>query len=59
MIWYRLSPFLQKLITFHYPPFENSLDNSDYMRNGDYFPNRLEAQQDAGKVDLLNFNYFV
>jgi hypothetical protein len=26
-----------------------SLDNSEWMRNGDYNPSRLEAQQDAGK----------
>ena len=26
-------------------------DNSDYMRNGDFAPSRLEAQQDA--VNLL------
>jgi hypothetical protein len=25
-----------------------SLDNSEWMRNGDYLPTRLEAQQDAG-----------
>jgi 26S proteasome regulatory subunit N10 len=25
----------------------NSLDNSEWMRNGDYTPTRLEAQQDA------------
>jgi len=24
-----------------------SVDNSDYMRNGDYLPTRLQAQQDA------------
>lgn len=23
------------------------LDNSDYMRNGDFAPNRLESQRDA------------
>jgi len=27
------------------------MDNSDYMRNGDFAPSRLEAQQDA--VNLL------
>lgn len=27
--------------------YSNSLDNSDYMRNGDYIPTRLQAQQDA------------
>jgi hypothetical protein len=26
----------------------DSLDNSDWMRNGDYAPSRLESQQDAG-----------
>ena len=25
-----------------------SLDNSEWMRNGDYTPSRLGAQQDAG-----------
>ena len=25
-----------------------SLDNSEWMRNGDYMPTRLEAQHDAG-----------
>lgn len=25
----------------------HSVDNSDYMRNGDYLPTRLQAQQDA------------
>jgi hypothetical protein len=29
-----------------------SLDNSDWMRNGDYMPTRLDAQQEAG--GLLN-----
>ena len=24
-----------------------SVDNSDYMRNGDFVPTRLQAQQDA------------
>lgn len=28
------------------------LDNSEWMRNGDYAPNRLAAQQDAGKFCL-------
>ena len=26
------------------------LDNSEYMRNGDYIPTRLEAQQDAANL---------
>lgn len=25
-----------------------SLDNSDWMRNGDYAPSRIDAEQDAG-----------
>lgn len=25
----------------------SSVDNSEYMRNGDYMPTRLQAQQDA------------
>ena len=28
-----------------------SVDNSDYMRNGDFLPTRLQAQQDA--VNLI------
>ena len=28
-----------------------AIDNSDYMRNGDFAPSRMEAQQDA--VNLL------
>ena len=27
----------------------SSLDNSEWMRNGDYIPTRMEAQHDAGK----------
>ena len=27
-----------------------SVDNSDYMRNGDFVPTRLQAQQDAVHV---------
>jgi 26S proteasome regulatory subunit N10 len=26
------------------------LDNSEYMRNGDYMPSRVEAQADAASV---------
>jgi len=26
------------------------LDNSDWMRNGDYVPSRMEAQQDAAGI---------
>lgn len=33
---------LQKLFSYFY-----SVDNSDYMRNGDFLPTRLQAQQDA------------
>ena len=36
-----------------------SLDNSEWMRNGDYVPSRLEAQQDAGRFNifaLMNMN---
>ena len=29
----------------------NSLDNSEFMRNGDFLPHRLEAQRDA--VNLI------
>ncbi len=27
-----------------------SVDNSEFMRNGDYVPNRLEAQRDAANL---------
>ena len=27
-----------------------SLDTSDWMRNGDYLPSRIEAQQDAANI---------
>ena len=35
------------------------LDNSEYMRNGDYAPTRLESQQDAANLvvnDRMNGN---
>eukprot|EP01031_Cornospumella_fuschlensis_P050689 gene50689-62001_t len=35
------------------------LDNSDWMRNGDYMPSRLDAQQDAANIlctDRINNN---
>lgn len=31
----------------HSPLFPYSLDNSDYQRNGDYLPTRLNAQKDG------------
>lgn len=37
----------------------DSLDNSDWMRNGDYMPSRLDAQQDAANIlctDRINNN---
>lgn len=30
--------------------YERSLDNSEWMRNGDYIPSRLEAQHDAANL---------
>ena len=30
--------------------FNNSVDNSEYMRNGDFLPTRLQAQQDAVNI---------
>ena len=33
--------------TSHCCCFLFSVDNSDYMRNGDFVPTRLQAQQDA------------
>ncbi|KAF1600578.1 26S proteasome non-ATPase regulatory subunit 4, partial [Eudyptes chrysolophus] len=32
------------------PPFCFSVDNSEYMRNGDFLPTRLQAQQDAVNI---------
>lgn len=31
-----------------------SVDNSDYMRNGDFVPTRLQAQQDAVNLVCLS-----
>lgn len=33
-----------------FPPFLLRLDNTEYMRNGDYHPTRLEAQKDAAQL---------
>lgn len=30
--------------------FSFSVDNSEYMRNGDFLPTRLQAQQDAVNI---------
>lgn len=30
--------------------FPASVDNSEYMRNGDFLPTRLQAQQDAVNI---------
>lgn len=32
------------------PPSSGSVDNSEYMRNGDFLPTRLQAQQDAVNI---------
>ena len=32
------------------PSIFSSLDNSDWMRNGDFAPTRLEAQQEASQL---------
>ncbi|NXS64100.1 PSMD4 ATPase, partial [Brachypteracias leptosomus] len=32
------------------PPLCSSVDNSEYMRNGDFLPTRLQAQQDAVNI---------
>lgn len=34
--------------------YSNSVDNSDYMRNGDFLPTRLQAQQDAVNLVCLS-----
>lgn len=31
---------------YHYAP-KNSVDNSEWMRNGDFVPSRLQVQDDA------------
>lgn len=36
--------------TFTWVPFFSSVDNSEYMRNGDFLPTRLQAQQDAVNI---------
>lgn len=38
--------YIHIIITFSVSLF-HSVDNSDYMRNGDFLPTRLQAQQDA------------
>jgi 26S proteasome regulatory subunit N10 len=48
MIWYvRMKLVIFTMLTFH--SFA-SLDNSEWMRNGDYVPTRLAAQQDAASM---------
>ena len=45
-----LLPSIHTLFVVNNPPFPlgaPSVDNSEYMRNGDYVPTRLQAQQDA------------
>jgi hypothetical protein len=56
-----LSSFKLKIACYHFDPFCNklqhfllnilfhffSIDNSEWMRNGDFSPNRFEAMQDA------------
>lgn len=42
IIWF--SFFEKEMLVFI---FENSIDNSEDMRNGDFSPSRFEAQQDA------------
>ena len=51
MIWcaYDIIFFSLKIFTLKFI----SLDNSDWMRNGDYLPSRLDAQQDAGEANLF------
>lgn len=36
---------IDALILWYY--LYHSVDNSDYMRNGDFVPTRMQAQQDA------------
>lgn len=38
---------LSELMILFFPLAVVSVDNSEYMRNGDYVPTRLQAQQDA------------
>ena len=41
-----LTTFRTMLTNYHAP----RIDNSEYMRNGDYAPNRFDAQSDAVSV---------
>jgi hypothetical protein len=52
---YRIVMLIPSLIhisspSFCHANFQSSLDNSEWMRNGDYFPSRMEAQIDAINV---------
>lgn len=42
-----MPPILQRLLSL---PSCDSVDNSEYMRNGDFLPTRLQAQQDAVNI---------
>lgn len=43
----QMPPILQRLLSL---PSCDSVDNSEYMRNGDFLPTRLQAQQDAVNI---------
>ena len=43
-------PARSSLISPSWPSFLGSLDNSEWMRNGDYIPTRMEAQHDAANL---------
>ena len=57
ILWYLFSyyhnfNYSNSLFQIYFYTYYLSLDNSEWMRNGDYSPSRLEAQQDAGKLLL-------
>lgn len=43
----QMPQILQRLLSL---PSCDSVDNSEYMRNGDFLPTRLQAQQDAVNI---------
>lgn len=45
-----LSPLVIWQKCFSQTVFIFSVDNSEYMRNGDFLPTRLQAQQDAVNI---------
>lgn len=44
-----MAPYITRTYTFD-SFLSSSVDNSEWMRNGDFIPTRLQAQQDAVNV---------